>query len=86
MPQAHAIAGEFGWLLHLLTDLDKLVPRLGRLDLGSVEDIHAGDQWPRAHRLGTIALSLYMTVLRENGKRPPWTSCIFSTTSVTSRR
>ena len=50
-PQAQAKTGELGRLLQLLTDLDELVPGLGRLDLGRLENVQAGDQRPGADGL-----------------------------------
>ena len=70
--KAHTIPGQLRRLLQLLTDLDKLVPCLGKLDLGSLENIHAGDQRRGAHRLGDgIGLALVHD-LREDRKEPAW--------------
>ena len=70
--EAHPIPGQLRWPLELFTDLDKLIPRLGRLDLGGVENIHAGDQRRGAHRLGDgVGLALVYD-LSEDRKEPAW--------------
>ena len=51
--EAHAEAGELGRLLQLLAHLDELVPGLGGIDLGGLEDIQAGDQGPGLTACGT---------------------------------
>ncbi len=70
--EAHTIPGQLRRLLQLLTDLDKLVPGLGKRDLGSLENIQAGDQRRGAHRLGDgVGLALVHD-LREDRKEPAW--------------
>ena len=49
--QAHTEARELGRFLQLLADLDELVPGLGGIDLGGLENVHARDQGPGTHGL-----------------------------------